>query len=76
MSLRVSRPLGEGPVWRSGKVVLLPWVCRSGLQLPSTSGGLLGLASGFGFGFFFPLYPTDLLASEDLSGAYLLCHGA
>lgn len=43
--LRVPWPLGEGPMWRSGEVVPLPWARGSGLQLPSTSHGLLALAS-------------------------------
>lgn len=64
-ALPVPQPLGEGPVWRLGKVMLLPRAHNSGLQLPSTSGVPLGLASVP-----FPLYPTYSLASaEDLSWA-------
>lgn len=62
MPLQVPWLLGEGPVWRLGKAVLVPWVCGSGLQLPSTSGELLGRAS------FIPLYPTYLLVTAEDEG--------
>lgn len=67
MPLRVPWPLGEGPVWRLGKVVLLLWVCGSGLVFSS-----LQLLVGSWVG-----YPTySLVSAEDLSRGYPLRHGA